>query len=249
MASGESATHRLLKRAALRWAGEMGYRCGAPEVRVPNSGYRADAAAYRPVRQIEGEGASVGHTAIFECKARRPDYLKDARPEAETRDRLATCRARMDKLARQLGVHHPDLRRGETLFPEFDRHDFSDLPHEGFHKPAREIGVLECRLHGRTKFDRMVRYRCANTFYAVVAPGIMSEHEIPATWGVLQLGQRGDLELLRKPVFHEAPERHRLELLQRIAAKASDLGARRSEFVDRVDRQAETRTPNSENRK
>ena len=46
---------------------------------------------------------------------------------------------RMVELERLLGVHHPNLRLGETLFPEFDRYDFSDLQHEGYQKLICEI--------------------------------------------------------------------------------------------------------------
>ena len=222
MPSGESATHRLLKEVSLRWAWEQGFRSGALEVRAPNSNYRADAAAYRPERQKRGEDAAFGTTVIFECKAQRPDYLKDARPEADTRDRLASCQRRMRKLGRLLGTHHPNLRRGETLFPEFDSHDFTDLQHEGYQKLTTEIATLERRLHGKTKFDRMVRYRCANAFYAVVAPEVMSEDEVPAAWGLLLLDQESQaLTQIRPATWHDVPDQHRLELLQRIAAKAS----------------------------
>jgi hypothetical protein len=221
MSAGESAAHLLLKNASLHWARENGYRCGALEVRVPNSNYRADAAAYRPVKGRRDESPPIGLTAIFECKAHRPDYLKDARPEQETRDRLSTCRRRMEKLQRLLGTHHPHLSRGETLFPEFDRHDFSDLQHDGFQKLAKEIEVLERRLHGKTKFDRLLRYRCANALFAVVAPGIMSEEEVPVGWGLLELDPDDDeLRLVRQPKRIDTPDRHRLELLERIAAKA-----------------------------
>jgi hypothetical protein len=220
MPGGESETHLLLKGIALRWAREHGYRCGGLEVRVPNSNFRADVAAYRPQKQPREGGTAIGDTAIFECKSQRPDYLKDCRPEADTRDRLAACRARMDKLQRLLGTHHPELRRGETLFPEYDRHDFSDLAHQGYQKLVKEVATLERRLHGKTKFDRLSRYRCANALYAVVAPGIMNEGEVPVGWGLLELDSEEEtLSLIRKPEWIETPERLRLELLQNIAAK------------------------------
>ena len=231
---GESAAHRGLKRAALVWAQQQGYSACGYEVRLPNSNYRADVAAYRPAeRAADGE---LGVTAIFECKQSRPDYLSDARPVAETLERLEACRARMSELERLLGMHHPNLRRGESLFPEFDCHDFDGLSHDGYQKLAREVRVLESRLYGKTKFDKMVRWRSANVLYAVVAPGVMAEHEVPGGWGLLvaedPLDPDGGLELVRRPEFLEVADGQRLELLQRLARGGTN-ALNRAEEVDR----------------
>lgn len=181
---GESAAHRGLKRAALVWAQQQGFSACGYEVRVPKSNYRADVAAYRPAAE-PGQG-NLGVTAIFECKQSRPDFLSDARPIGETLARLDDCRHRMAELERLLGVHHPNLRRGETLFPEFDSHEFDGLQHEGYQKLVAEVAMLESRLYGKTKFDKMVKWRCANALYAVVGPGVMSEREVPRSWGLLR---------------------------------------------------------------
>ncbi len=223
MPGGESQTHLDLKRAALRWAYEQGYRSGALEVRIPASNYRADAVAYRPADARAADGpAPLGRTAIFECKASRPDYLRDGAPEAATRDALRRSRERLAKLERNLAVHHPDLRLGETLFPEYDRRDFTGLTHEGHRKLVAEIALLERRLHARTKFARLARYRPADALYAVAAPGVLDPAELPLAWGLLVLDPgSGGLELQLRPTLLDAPARHRLDLLQRIAAKAA----------------------------
>jgi hypothetical protein len=232
---GESAAHRGLKRAALIWAQQQGFTACGYEVRVPNSNYRADVVAYRPHPPSAGGGDGVGVTAIFECKQSRPDYLGDARPLRETIERLEECRARMLDLERLLAAHHPGLRRGETLFPEYDSHDFSALPHDGYQRLAREVLMLETRLHGKTKFDRMVRWRSANALYSVVAEGVMAEHEVPGSWGVLEssapLDPECGLRLLRQPRFLDAPVGQRLELLQRLA-RAGTAALNRAEEID-----------------
>lgn len=233
MAGGESAAHRGLKRAALVWAQLHGYSVCGYEVRVPKSNYRADVAAYRPADP--GGGGEIGVTAIFECKQSRPDYLSDARPVRETLERLEECRARMVELERLLGVHHPNLRRGETLFPEFDSHEFEALQHDGYQKLVREVSVLESRLFGKTKFDKMLKWRCANALYAVVAPGVMSEHEVPRGWGMLlaadPLDPGCELELVRQPARLEASDGQRLDLLQRLA-RGMTSALNRSEDLD-----------------
>ena len=223
-----------MKRAALIWAQLQGYSVCGYEVRVPKSNYRADVAAYRPVESGNGDG-EIGVTAIFECKQSRPDYLSDARPVRETLERLEECRARMGELERLLGVHHPNLRRGETLFPEFDSHEFEGLQHDGYQKLVREVSLLESRLYGKTKFDKMVKWRCANVLYAVVSPGVMEEHEVPRSWGLLRaedpLDDGCELELVRQPVFLEVADGQRLDLLQRLARAATN-ALNRSEALD-----------------
>ena len=80
--------------------------------------------------------------------------------------------------------------------------------------------MLESRLYGKTKFDKMVKWRSASVLYAVVAPGVMAEHEVPRSWGLLleedPLDAGCELELLRQPTFLQAADGQRLELLQRL---------------------------------
>ena len=230
---GESAAHRGLKRAALVWAQQQGYSACGFEVRVPKSNYRADVAAYRPA--AGGSHGGLGVTAIFECKQSRPDYLSDARSLGDTLARLDECRLRMVELERLRGVHHPNLRRGESLFPEFDSHEFDGLRHEGYQKLAGEVAMLESRLYGRTKFDKMVKWRCANALYAVVGPGVMSEREVPRSWGLLRaadpLNPECGLELLSQPEFLEVEDGPRLDLLLRLARIGTN-ALNRAEGVD-----------------
>jgi hypothetical protein len=56
---GETAAHRQLKRLSVLWAQAQGYSACALEVSLPRCRYRADVAAFRPMR---GE---LGWTAIF----------------------------------------------------------------------------------------------------------------------------------------------------------------------------------------
>ena len=98
MAGGESEQHWQLKAAGLRWLAEHRYSVRAAEIRLPNSGFRADVVGYRPaVVSAEGENGrresqhQVGVTVVLECKQARSDFLKDTREEASTRRRLHQC--------------------------------------------------------------------------------------------------------------------------------------------------------------
>lgn len=198
MPAGETEAHRRLKARAVAWALEAGYTAIADEVRLPRTPCRADVVAAR----FDGGAIEI---AAFECKQARSDLLKDAAAEKRTRAKLEELHARRVALEAQLAIHLPDLRVGETLFPEFDRYDFSDLRHEGFRAICAEMARLKSRLYGKTKFAKLVRWRAAHAFHIVAAPGICTAAEVPEGWGLLvESGER--LEQLRKPVRIECPD-------------------------------------------
>ena len=236
--SGETKAHMQLKRAALFWAQVQGYAIAAPEVRVPNSNYRADVAGYKPlVEEVEGEKENgqkeklvrrpaEGISVIFECKQSRPDFLNDSRPEDESLRRLEELHERRSKLEKLLGMHYPSLAKGESLFPEYESYALEEVPHEGYRGLVREIRVLENRVYGKTKFDRLVRYRCAHLHYLVTRPGVMQEHEVPLDWGWLELNEAEadgveeesvpELVLRKKPRLLELPAGRALALLHQL---------------------------------
>lgn len=225
MSVGETAAHRRLKELAVRWAGEAGFAIVALEVRVPRSGYRADIAAYargtkqRPVR-----------TAVFECKQARADLLKDSRAEVATRERLAGLLTRRAKLEEMIAEHRPDLRRGETLFPEFDSIDASGLRHVTYTALLDEIATLQRRLLHGVKFERLRRLGAADALYLVVEEGIFAPDEIPAGWGLL-VRQGDGLQTVRFPLrLTPAPEA-RVALLENIAAAACRAGCGKNQFT------------------
>jgi hypothetical protein len=224
MSGAETPAHASLKKLAIQWAQQHAYTICGVEIRLPHSNYRCDVAAYRPESKklpIPGSTRLVrqpvmGTTAVFECKQARSDFIKDSHRTAETAERLRALDARRKTLERLLGMHLPSLRKGESLFPEYDAIDISGYEHKTYRKVLREISVLQARLYGKTKFDKVTRYQCANLCYLVVEDGILEQHEVPLRWGLLV--REGDLLMLkRSPVWQEVPEPTRLELLQKVA--------------------------------
>jgi hypothetical protein len=206
----ETEAHLRLKRLALLWAQANRYTACAAEVSLPQCRYRADVAAYRSSPRER----SV--TAIFECKQALPDLRRDNCQTAATRERLTSVGRRRDVLERHLRVHYPTLRTGDSLFPEYDSHDFDAIGHRGYGRVLREFAALQNRLYGGTKFECIVRYRCANLFFLVLPNELFREAETPMGWGVLA-ESNGSLNLLRRPVWHDNAEDTRVRLLQRIA--------------------------------
>lgn len=214
VARGESVAHRALKRLAVAWALENRLTLCGTEVRVPRSAYRADVAAAMP-----RVTASSSCTAIFECKAGRPDFRRDAASEVEAAAEVLALRTRLSALREAIGVHRPDLRRGEELFPLFDALDLRGVKHAAHVRLTRDLRAAERRCGAGTKFSRLARWRAASLLFLVVEPDVMAPAELPAGWGLLE--RSGDGLVLRvKPCLHETTVEERVAFVERIAATA-----------------------------
>ncbi|MEY2537597.1 MAG: hypothetical protein QOG67_1337 [Verrucomicrobiota bacterium] len=208
--SGETEAHARLKRLALIWAQGQGFSACALEMRLPRCRYRADLAAYRP----ESNGSAS--TAVFECKQARCDLRRDNCCTSATRGRLESVGRRRQLLERHLRVHYPGLRIADSLFPEFDSHDFAAIGHRTYSRVLRELNALQRRLYGCTKFEKIARYRCANLLFLVIPHDLFDEAEVPLGWGAL-VEQNDALSLMRKPNWQETRKQDCLAFLQRIA--------------------------------
>jgi hypothetical protein len=212
-ANGETAQHARLKRLAFLWAQAQGFPACAMEVSLPKCRYRADVAAYR------ARPKQTGPTAIFECKQALCDLRRDNCQSESARRRLEAICQRRQILETRLHAHYPNLRNGDSLFPEFDLENFIAIGHHGYSRLLRELRALQNRLYDCTKFDKLTRYRCANLFFLVLREELFRDPEIPAGWGAL-VESKGKPILARKPVWHETTEENRIRLLHRIAARA-----------------------------
>jgi hypothetical protein len=218
---GESAAHRELKRLAVAWASARRLVICGTEVRLPRSGYRADVAAAMP--RVMSPSAC---TAVFECKASRADFMRDAAAEVAIAREVCDLRARLAALRAAIGEHRPDLRRGEELFPQFDAIDLRGTRHETHERLTRELRAAEVKLHEGTKFARLTRWRSASLLYLVTEPDTTASAEVPDGWGWLE--REGDTLAVRaRPCLQETTVEERVALIERIAA-ATASGVRKS---------------------
>ena len=208
--NGETQRHARLKRLALVWAQAQGFSACAIEVSLPRSRYRADVAAYG------GRREDIGATAIFECKQALCDLRRDNCDSEVGCRRLEVICKRRQILETYLRAHYPSLRNSDSLFPEFDLRSFTAIGHRGYARISRELGTLQNRLYDCTKFERLIRYRCANLFFLVVPEELFRDREVPVGWGAL-VESNGALTLMRKPIWHDTTAEDRLRFLQRIA--------------------------------
>src|SRR5881398_96240 len=209
-AHGETARHSRLKRLAFLWAQAHGYSACAMEVTLPQCRYRADVAAYRP------QPKKIGSTAIFECKQALCDLRRDNCHSNTARQRLEAICHRRQTLETRLRVHYPNLRNGDSLFSEFDSHDFTTIGHRGYERLLREVRTLQNCLYDCTKFDKLIRYQCANLFFLVLPEELFRDSEVPSGWGAL-VESDGGLTLMRKPLWQETNTENHICFLHRIA--------------------------------
>ncbi len=156
---GETAQHARLKGLAFLWAQAQGFSACAMEVSLSKCRYRADVAAYRWQRK------QPGSTAIFECKQALCDLRRDNCHSEATRRHLELICQRRQVLEARLRAHYPHLRNGDSLFPEFDSQNFIAIGHRGYLRLLRDLRALQNQLYDCTKFEKLIRYRCANLFF------------------------------------------------------------------------------------
>jgi hypothetical protein len=144
--------------------------------------------------------------------------------------RLEQVHRRREILERNLRVHYPALRVADSLFDEFDSHNFSAIEHRGYKQVVRQTQALQNRLFDCTKFETLIRYRCANLFFLVLPSELFREPEIPIGWGAL-IESNGELILARKPVWHEMEPESQLRFLERIAAAGTRVLNRQHEIT------------------
>jgi hypothetical protein len=207
---GETTQHARLKRLAFIWAQAHGFSACAMEVTLPQCRYRADVAAYRSIPK------QIGSTAVFECKQALCDLRRDNCRSEFARERLEAICNRRQILEARLRAHYPNLHNGDSLFPEFDFENFSAIGHRGYARLIRELRTLQNRLYDCTKFEKLIRYRCANLFFIVLPEQLFRESEVPIGWGAL-IESNDTLTLVRKPIEHESTPANRLHVLHRIA--------------------------------
>lgn len=228
MPAGESPAHLELKRLALIWAQANGYPIAACEVSLPNLRFRLDAGAYRPGTRLEARRdlrlnanrsvrlAAIGVTAIFECKASRPDLVRDGRNAARLIERMKALTERRLTLERLLKLHYPSLRHGDGLWPEFETASYEEAEHAPYRKVRKELMTLSRQLHGQTKLETLRKWPAANLHYLVVEPDLVETHELPFGWGLL-VREGARLALRMRPEWQDVEESTRLLFLHRIA--------------------------------
>lgn len=232
MRRSESWQHLNLKKFAARWAYANGFRCIAMEVRAPRSGFRVDVAAYRPGRrESPARPTHKPVAAIFECKQSRPDLLRDIAEIEGMREKLRELQQRRANLEGLLLTHHPSLRAGESLFPEWDTFAGEFLVHDGYQRLLTNIIRIQNQLQNCTKLAWITRYRLANLHYLVAPEKLVTLDEVPPGWGLLESAGGPELNLRQAAQFMQIKDSG--FWLERIAQTASVRWLRQEGLIER----------------
>ena len=156
----------------------------------------------------------------LECKQALCDLRRDNCHSEAARRRLDAICKRRQILETRLREHYPNLQNADSLFPEFDPQTFTAIGHRGYARLLRDLRALQNRLYDCTKFDKLIRYRCANLFFLVLPKQLFREPEIPVGWGAL-VESDGALTLMRKPMWHDTTAEDHIRFLHQVAVAAT----------------------------
>lgn len=246
-----------LKRLAAAYLLRHGCTAAALEVRCAIGKYRVDAAGWMDAASL---GVGVNHlrrwadpqqelvfdvsreqvmrkrcepvAIVIECKQSRGDFARDN----ERRARLIAERdrelERLKKLESIVRTSEPELRSSGTfLFDAMEEWDLNKSQGKGYKAGLARIARIEKRLHGKTKFWAMSRYRVADRMYLFAPAGLVKRDEVPLGWGLLECGEKWKklegmslVELSDVPVrvaveapLHACPGVYRQRVLRSIA--------------------------------
>lgn len=137
---GETDLHKTLKKEACRWLHKMGYRCIAAEVRLKPLGI-VDAVGtgiFRPYHNYLFIPRDLPQTCFIECKASRPDFLRDCSRDGQL-DLCLGERTRNRKANRRR--KHPRALRPSPGLGKFD--SCLMCPMANLHYVLAPVGLLQ----------------------------------------------------------------------------------------------------------
>lgn len=188
---GETRRHYELKRAALAWLVQRGFRAVALEVAAPWRGRVVDAAGAGFVNLAAVvPGAPAGRAlalGIVECKQSRADLLKDCGSRDALAGRWRTLAARLEGAKERIRAEEPGLFTGDTLFPEVGAWRYAESRDAGFRRLLVETDRCERAVFARVKFDLLRRRRFAHLHYLFTPPGLARPRDLPPGWGLIEV--------------------------------------------------------------
>ena len=137
-----------LKRLAFLWAQAKGYSACAMEVSLPQCRYRADVAALSTAARTDSDRPRSSNANKRSAICDETIVIATLRASV-----LSNLSDAAQVLEERLRIHYPTLRTGDSLFPEFDSHDFAAIGHRGYARLLRDLRALQNRLYDGTKFD------------------------------------------------------------------------------------------------
>jgi len=160
---GETAAHVAFKNAWLcSGRNPRGYSVCAFEVQLPRCRFRAD-----PGGPTGLTGKRLGRLQSLNVNRLSPTLRRD---NGLQRSGRRSDWKRLSNVARSwkknLRIHYPALRIPDSLFSDFDSHNFAAIEHRGYARVLRELSALQKSPFSiAPNLSGLIRYRCANLFF------------------------------------------------------------------------------------
>ena len=212
-------TPKDLQRAVLAWLASLAPTAAAVRVPTRLAKFRADAAAFwsapRKKRLLLPE-----RTVVVEARATRASCWPECSGSEEIVPELRRVHKWREELEAEIRKNEPWLLDSDVLFPEIEYWNYSGTKNPEYAKCIARIRNYEQALYRGSRFERIQRANVANELYMAVPEGMILPDELADGWGLLYIGKKFSVTVVRKAPVRECPQENMLHLSQNIAASS-----------------------------
>ena len=212
-------TPKDLQRAVLAWLASLAPTAAAVRVPTRLAKFRADAAAFwsspRKKRLLLPE-----RTVVVEARATRASCWPECSGSEGIVPELRRVHKWREELETEIRRNEPWLLDSDVLFPEIEYWNYSGTKNPEYAKCIARIRNYEQALYRGSRFERIQRANVANELYLAVPEGMILPDELADGWGLLYIGKKFSVTVVRKAPVRECPQENMLHLSQNIAASS-----------------------------
>lgn len=216
-----------LQRAVLAWMGEQAVAGMATQVPTRLTRFRAHVAGFwtETVRNPHVDGPRrllvPRQTVIVELRQRRKECWPDATNSSSLLPRYRELKEQRLKLEAGIREHEPELRRTDTLFPEFSDWDYERSRDPVYMETLRELKRVARALYKGTSFEAIRAASLADLLYLAVPAKAVHPYELADGWGLLWVTRDLKVHVAAKAEDQRCQPDNRLHLVQNVAQAAS----------------------------
>ena len=206
-----------MKRAVLAWLVPQKPSGMALNVPTRVSKYCADIAAFWSSPAVKRLMAP-DKTMIVEVRRNREQCWPDCSRQEELLPMLREKKDEKASIEAMLRKTEPELKEGDTLFPEFESWNYKQTKNRTYHKCLKQLEEIEHALYKGSRFEQIRRAHVADYLYLAVPAGTVSPNEMADGWGLVNIKPDMSIELVKEADRWDCPDRNKLHLIQHIAA-------------------------------
>ena len=208
---------REMKRAILAWL--IPEKPSGMALNVPTrvSKYCADIAAFwsSPAKK---RLMAPTKTLIVEIRKSREQCWPDCARQEELLPLLRKTKEEKASIEAILRREEPELKDGDTLFPEFESWNYKLTKKRKYHKCLKQLEEIEHALYKGSRFEQIRRAHVADYLYLAVPTGTVQPDELADGWGLININPDMTTEVVKEADKWDCPDQNKLHLIQHIAA-------------------------------